>query len=41
MKIGIVGHGADKFTEKSKQKAIDIIAYINILSIFIEPVFSI
>jgi hypothetical protein len=28
MKIGIIGHGADKFTESSKQKAINIIKSI-------------
>ena len=28
MKIGIIGHGADKITEKGKQRAIDKIIYI-------------
>lgn len=28
MKIGIIGHGADKFTEKSKQEALNIIRTI-------------
>lgn len=28
MKIGIIGHGTDKFTEKGQQRAIDKIIYI-------------